>query len=193
MYVICIPATSPLFFFRIRAIFSRCRYVIWFFGFMWLGVVEASFTVPQAISATSTGSTNYCTTKTMKSFAVLSRWLTTHWSCWPLRSCWQWIHMLCRLWSRGLEWRCMAIVYLHSPEWCWGIIKYIISERHAHHLDILWHANSALHYSTVGSNLLTSMMFCINSFPNEYRNVHRAEHEADERHGLPGISRHKTW
>ena len=70
MYAICIPTTSLLFFFRIRAVFSRSKYVVWFFSFMWLGVVGAALTAPHAIFATSIGLTRYCTTGTVKPFAV---------------------------------------------------------------------------------------------------------------------------
>ena len=71
MYAICISATSLLFFFRVRAVFSRSKYVVWFFSFMWLAVLGAAFATPQALFATSIGSTKYCTTGTMKPFAVV--------------------------------------------------------------------------------------------------------------------------
>ena len=71
MYAISIPATSLLFFFRVRAVFSRSKYVIWFFSFMWLAVLAAALTAPQALFAMSIGSTRYCTTGTLKPFAVV--------------------------------------------------------------------------------------------------------------------------
>jgi chromate transport protein ChrA len=71
MYAICIPATSLLFFFRVRAVFSRSKYVVWFFSFMWLAVLGAAFTTPQALFATRIGPTKYCTTGTLKPFAVV--------------------------------------------------------------------------------------------------------------------------
>ena len=70
MYAICIPTTSLLFFFRVRAVFSRSKYIIWFFGFMWLGVVGAELTAPHSLFATRIGSTRYCTVGTVKPFAV---------------------------------------------------------------------------------------------------------------------------
>ena len=70
MYVICVPATSLLFFFRVRAVFSGSKYVVWFFSFMWLAVLGAALTVPQAVTATSVGSTKFCTNRTLKPFAV---------------------------------------------------------------------------------------------------------------------------
>jgi hypothetical protein len=63
MYVICIPATSLLFFFRVRAVFSGSKYIIWFFSFMWLAVLGSALTVPQAGFATRIGSMRYCTTR----------------------------------------------------------------------------------------------------------------------------------
>ena len=72
MYVICHPATSLLFFFRVRAVFSRSKYVVWFFSFMWLAVLGAALTVPQAVSAMSMGPTRYCIHRTMKPFAVVT-------------------------------------------------------------------------------------------------------------------------
>jgi hypothetical protein len=72
MYVICLPGTSLLFFFRVRAIFSRNKPVIWFFGFMWLAVLGAALAVTQAVTATSIGSTKYCTNKTVKPFLPMT-------------------------------------------------------------------------------------------------------------------------
>jgi hypothetical protein len=54
----------------LRGVFSRNKYVVWFFGFMWLAVVGAALTVPQATFATSLGSTKYCATSTVKPFAI---------------------------------------------------------------------------------------------------------------------------
>jgi hypothetical protein len=72
MYAICLPATSLLFFFRVRAVFSRNKYVVWFFSFMWLAVLGGALTVPQAASAMSVGPKRYCATRRAESFGVAS-------------------------------------------------------------------------------------------------------------------------
>ena len=72
MYVICIPPTSLLFFFRVRAIFSGRKYIVWFFGFMWLAVLGTALTVPQDGFATRIGLMRYCTTRIeVKPFTVV--------------------------------------------------------------------------------------------------------------------------
>ena len=70
MYTICIPATSLLFLFRVRAVFSGSKYVVWFFSFMWLAVVGAALTVPHAVFAGRLGSTRYCTNRGVKPFTA---------------------------------------------------------------------------------------------------------------------------
>jgi hypothetical protein len=71
MAVICVPATSLLFFLRVRAVFNRSKYVIWFFSFMWLAVLGAVLILPQGVFATRIGSTRYCATKTLKPFVMV--------------------------------------------------------------------------------------------------------------------------
>jgi hypothetical protein len=72
MYAICLPATSLLFLFRVRAVFSGSKYVVWFFSFMWLAVVGAALTVPQAVFAERIGSTRYCINRGVKPFTVVT-------------------------------------------------------------------------------------------------------------------------
>jgi chromate transport protein ChrA len=71
MYVICLPTTSLLFFFRVRAVFRRSKYVVWFFSFMWLAVTGAVSTAPRNVIVMSIGSTRYCISGTVKPFAVV--------------------------------------------------------------------------------------------------------------------------
>ena len=71
MYAICIPTTSLLFFLRVRAVFYRYKYVVWFFSCMWLAVAGAAFTAPRTLVASSIGSSNYCVGVTVKSFALV--------------------------------------------------------------------------------------------------------------------------
>jgi len=71
MYAICIPVTSLLFLFRVRVVFNGSKYVIWFFGSMWLAVLGVSLTVSQAVFSVNIGSTKYCRIKTVKPFAVM--------------------------------------------------------------------------------------------------------------------------
>ncbi|KAF8154826.1 hypothetical protein B0H34DRAFT_718046 [Crassisporium funariophilum] len=60
LYPIAIPATSLLFFFRVRAVFDRNNYVVGFFAFMWLAVLGGCLTVTQGVVGVHIGPTNYC-------------------------------------------------------------------------------------------------------------------------------------
>ncbi|PPR04490.1 hypothetical protein CVT24_013099 [Panaeolus cyanescens] len=60
MFPISVPATSLLFFFRIRAVFDDDPFVVSFFGFMWFAVLGGSLTVTQGVHAASIAGTQYC-------------------------------------------------------------------------------------------------------------------------------------
>ncbi|KDR72732.1 hypothetical protein GALMADRAFT_228998 [Galerina marginata CBS 339.88] len=60
LFTIAVAGTSLLFFFRLRAIFDRNKYVVGFFGFMWLAVVAGCLTSTSGITAAYIGPTQYC-------------------------------------------------------------------------------------------------------------------------------------
>ncbi|EGO01350.1 hypothetical protein SERLA73DRAFT_167446 [Serpula lacrymans var. lacrymans S7.3] len=59
-YPITVPATSLLFFFRIRAIFTGNNYIISFFFALWLAVLGGSLTLLKGVRASTIGPTQYC-------------------------------------------------------------------------------------------------------------------------------------
>ena len=72
LYVIAIPATSLLFFFRVRAMYNNNLYVTLFFSFMWLAVVAGSVTSTQGVTLVPLGTTHYCTNGSMDEYVVAS-------------------------------------------------------------------------------------------------------------------------
>jgi len=60
LYPVAIPATSLLFFFRVRAVFDSNKLVIAFFAFMWLAVVGGCITVTRGVTGINIGPTDYC-------------------------------------------------------------------------------------------------------------------------------------
>ncbi|KAF8898046.1 hypothetical protein CPB84DRAFT_1681667 [Gymnopilus junonius] len=60
LYPIAIPASSLLFFFRVRAVFDGNKFVVAFFAFMWLAVVAGCITVTQGVTGANIGTTDYC-------------------------------------------------------------------------------------------------------------------------------------
>jgi len=72
LYVVAVPATSLLFFFRVRAMFNNNLYVTLFFSFMWLAVVGGSVTSTQGVTLVPLGTTNYCTNGRMDEYVIAS-------------------------------------------------------------------------------------------------------------------------
>jgi len=60
LFPVAVPFTSLLFFFRVRAIFDNNRYVVGFFGLMWLAVLAGCLTVTQGVVGAHIGDTKYC-------------------------------------------------------------------------------------------------------------------------------------
>jgi len=68
-YAVGVPATSLLFFFRVKAIFNSNIYIVLFFGFLWLCTLAGSITVPFAIEGAHIGLTNHCINTGVKPFS----------------------------------------------------------------------------------------------------------------------------
>ncbi|CAA7262014.1 unnamed protein product [Cyclocybe aegerita] len=68
-YAAAVPATSLLFFFRIKAIFNNNVYVVGLFGFLWIATLAGSITVPFAIEGIHIGLTDHCINSGVKPFS----------------------------------------------------------------------------------------------------------------------------
>ncbi len=68
-FAVAIPATSLLFFFRVRAIFNANTWMVAFFAFLWLAVLGGSWTVPFAIQGGHIGPTDHCINTGVKPFS----------------------------------------------------------------------------------------------------------------------------
>ncbi|EIM79593.1 uncharacterized protein STEHIDRAFT_19373, partial [Stereum hirsutum FP-91666 SS1] len=68
-FAVATPATSLLFFFRVRAVFLNNKIVTSFFAFMWIAVVAGSITVPFAISGAHIGTTDRCINTVVKPYS----------------------------------------------------------------------------------------------------------------------------
>ena len=72
LFVIAIPATSLLFFFRVRAMYNNNLYITLFFSFMWFAIVAGSVTSTQGVTLVPLGPTNYCTNGKMDDYVIAS-------------------------------------------------------------------------------------------------------------------------
>ncbi|KAJ3506387.1 hypothetical protein NLJ89_g6892 [Agrocybe chaxingu] len=70
LYPISVPATSLLFFFRVRAVFDRDRRVVGFFAFMWLAVLAGCLTVTQGVEGAEIGDTRFCVNASLESYVA---------------------------------------------------------------------------------------------------------------------------
>jgi len=67
-YVIAIPSTSLLFFFRVRAVYSNSPYITWFFGLVWISLLGLSVCVPLSIDGGHIGPTKRCINTVVRSY-----------------------------------------------------------------------------------------------------------------------------
>ena len=47
--IVAVPATSLLFFFRVRAVYNNSRIITGFFAFLWVGILGTSVLIPLSI------------------------------------------------------------------------------------------------------------------------------------------------
>ncbi|KIM36345.1 hypothetical protein M413DRAFT_31763 [Hebeloma cylindrosporum] len=155
MYVVCISTTSLLFLFRVRAVWNRNKYVIWFFSFMWLGVFGALFAAPQAMFATSTDSTRYCTSRRAKPFAMA--------------------FVIIPLVNDTLVFIAVTVGFVMSthpePTLQEGIRTVMYGDYLPAFSRAMLKDNQMYYLATVGCNLLTVVMFYIKSLPGGYRTM----------------------
>jgi len=72
LYVVAIPSTSLLFFFRTRAVFHKEPWVVFFFACMWLAVFVSCFIPMLATATEKIGPTNYCINAEIKLFTTVT-------------------------------------------------------------------------------------------------------------------------
>lgn len=68
-FAIAVPATSLLFFFRVRAVFNDNKMIVGLFAFLWLSVLAGCITVPFAINGEHIGPTAHCVNSGVKPFS----------------------------------------------------------------------------------------------------------------------------
>ncbi|TDL21970.1 hypothetical protein BD410DRAFT_789054 [Rickenella mellea] len=68
-FAVAVPATSLLFFFRVRAIFEREKIVVGIFFLVWLATLGGSLTVPFAIFGGHIGPTLHCINTAVKPYS----------------------------------------------------------------------------------------------------------------------------
>lgn len=68
-YCFAVSSASFLFYIRVHAVFHTNTMIQVVFGFLWLGVLGASVTVPLAVKGIHIGPTKYCVNAEVKSFS----------------------------------------------------------------------------------------------------------------------------
>ncbi|TDL22014.1 hypothetical protein BD410DRAFT_771023 [Rickenella mellea] len=68
-FAVAVPATSFLFFLRVRAVFNTSPWVVRFFAVIWLATLGGSITVPFAIQGGHIGPTQHCINTAVKPFS----------------------------------------------------------------------------------------------------------------------------
>lgn len=72
LFSLCVPSTSLLFFFRIRAVFDRNPWILAFFSGLWLAVVATCVLATVGVDSTHVGSTKYCIEGEIKSYVKIT-------------------------------------------------------------------------------------------------------------------------
>ena len=70
LYPLALSSTALLFFFRVRAVYNRNKYVVAFFSFMWLAVLAGGLTAIQGVVGANIGPTNYCVMYNVKPYVA---------------------------------------------------------------------------------------------------------------------------
>ena len=72
LHPLALASTALLFFFRVRAVFNRNKYVVAFFSFMWLAVLAGGLTTIRGVVGVNIGLTNYCMMTNVKPYYLAS-------------------------------------------------------------------------------------------------------------------------
>jgi hypothetical protein len=71
-FLLCVPSTSLLFFFRTRAVFDKNPWVVSFFLGLWLAVVATCVLVTVGVDETNIPGTKYCIDGRVKSYVTIA-------------------------------------------------------------------------------------------------------------------------
>jgi hypothetical protein len=67
-FIIALPSTSALFFFRVRAVYGNNKAITAFFGFLLFALFGLSFVTPLVTKSTHVGTTQRCITTEVKKY-----------------------------------------------------------------------------------------------------------------------------
>ncbi|KAF8154825.1 hypothetical protein B0H34DRAFT_538909 [Crassisporium funariophilum] len=155
IYPIAVPATSLLFFLRVRAMYGGNKYIVAFFSFMWLAVVGGCLTSTQGVSLIAIGPTDYCINGSLAPYVVASGII-------PLVND-TFIFV-------AITWRLLQNSYAEAT--LKNGVKNILSGKHLPAFSrALLHDGQAYYLSTVGVNFMTVVIYSIPSVPSVYRSI----------------------
>jgi hypothetical protein len=155
LFPISVPATSLLFFFRIRAIFDDHPFVISFFGFMWFGVLAGSLTVTQGVHGVPIGTSQYCFTGPYENYVASATIL-------PL------VHDT--LIFLAISWKLVANSHVEHT-FHNGIRVMVFGDYLPAFSKSLLQGGQAYYLTTVTSGLLTVLMMKIDAVPPAFRSM----------------------
>ncbi|KAF8154858.1 hypothetical protein B0H34DRAFT_718261 [Crassisporium funariophilum] len=155
LYPVAIPATSLLFFFRIRAVFDRNYLVIGFFAFMWLSVLAGCITVTRGVTGVNIGPTKYCLNFALEDYVSAAAII-------PLVND--------TLVFLAISWRLMANSHVDYNVRA-GVKTLMYGDYLPAFSKTLFQDGQAYYLSTVTLNLLTVIMLYISSVPITYRTM----------------------
>ncbi|KAF8800060.1 hypothetical protein BYT27DRAFT_7236154 [Phlegmacium glaucopus] len=155
LFVIAVPATSLLFFFRVRAVYNNNIYVTVFFFFMWLAVLGGSVTSTQGVTLIPLGPTDYCTNGNMEAYVIVSGII-------PLVND--------TLVFIAITWRIIhGSRYEHTGTG--GMWSFIFGKHLPAFSRSILHDGQVYYLSTVGLCFLTVTLYTIKSVPAVYRSA----------------------
>ncbi|PPQ70819.1 hypothetical protein CVT24_001036 [Panaeolus cyanescens] len=155
MYPIAIPATSLLFFFRVKAVFDRNQLVVAFFGFMWLAVLAGCLTVTQGVTGVNIGPTKYCLNFDLKDYVSAAAII-------PLVND--------TLVFLAISWRLMTNTHVDYDIRS-GVKTLMFGEYLPAFSKTLFQDGQAYYLTTVTTNLMTVIMLYIYTVPITYRTM----------------------
>ncbi|KAF9044940.1 hypothetical protein BJ165DRAFT_1404214 [Panaeolus papilionaceus] len=152
-YPITTPATSFLFFLRLRAVFDRNRIVVAIFGFIWIALFGSTFTVPIGLIGGNIGPTKYCMTVEIREYIITSTVISL-------------VHDTLVL--LAISWRLMTFTHT-DPDIRRGVKTMVFGDYLPAFSRSLLHDGQKFYTATVSLTLLTVIMFFIDSVPPIYR------------------------
>ncbi|KIJ41531.1 hypothetical protein M422DRAFT_31730 [Sphaerobolus stellatus SS14] len=154
-YPVSVSTTALLFFFRIRAIFNRDKYVVSAFFVLWLCVVAGSLTVAFAVTGINIGPTNYCLNASLQPYAAAGGIV-------PL------VHDTCVF--LAISWKLYKNAYV-DLNLKTGVRTVLYGEYLPIFSKALLQDGQLYYLVTLCSNLLTVIMVYVDSVPVTYRTM----------------------